>query len=336
MFIRSLILLSLLSLAITADKKPCQVCRDLTKTFQEHFDRTVGHNFGGGNTAWEEKSLGQYATSETRLVEIIEKTSRKCDYKCASLLEDQEEYLEEWFFKRQEKTRVFDELCVEHLKRCCPENTWGPDCAECPGGTEAPCGGHGKCHGEGDREKDGKLSGTCTCDKGYNGTLCEDCKAKFVRVDDTCEECSKLCKSGCTAPGPKGCMECKKGYEMHEETGCVDIDECSRDGCGDPLEDCLNSPGTYECICKTGYHKVQGQCQLEELYADENEPDDEEETTEGTESPEDLSGDGVDWGKMEEIAAKTENFGEIKGTEQSAEDIEKDTKSKVESPKDEL
>ena len=42
-----------------------------------------------------------------------------------------------------------------------------------------------------------------------------------------------------------------------------DIDECSREGCGNPLEDCLNSPGTYECICKTGYHKVKGQCQLE-------------------------------------------------------------------------
>ena len=40
---------------------------------------------------------------------------------------------------------------------------------------------------QGDRESDGKLSGTCTCDKGYNGTLCDTCKKKFIRVDDNCE-----------------------------------------------------------------------------------------------------------------------------------------------------
>ena len=29
-------------------------------------------NFGGGNTKWEEKKLGKWATSETRLLEVIE------------------------------------------------------------------------------------------------------------------------------------------------------------------------------------------------------------------------------------------------------------------------
>lgn len=28
---------------------------------------------------------------------------------------------------------------------CCPENTYGPKCKSCPGGTKSPCGGNGKC-----------------------------------------------------------------------------------------------------------------------------------------------------------------------------------------------
>ena len=28
---------------------------------------------------------------------------------------------------------------------CCPENTFGPNCEECPGGVETPCGEHGTC-----------------------------------------------------------------------------------------------------------------------------------------------------------------------------------------------
>ena len=44
-----------------------------------------------------------------------------------------------------------------------------------------------------------------------------------------------------------------------------DINECEREGmgCGDPLENCVNSAGSYECVCKTGYKRVDGKCQLE-------------------------------------------------------------------------
>ena len=31
--------------------------------------KTVKQNFGGGNTKWEEKSLGSWATSETRFMQ---------------------------------------------------------------------------------------------------------------------------------------------------------------------------------------------------------------------------------------------------------------------------
>ena len=28
---------------------------------------------------------------------------------------------------------------------CCPENTFGPKCEDCPGGPDSICGGRGKC-----------------------------------------------------------------------------------------------------------------------------------------------------------------------------------------------
>ena len=44
----------------------------------------------------------------------------------------------------------------------------------------------------------------------------------------------------------------------------ADINECTLHGCGDPaVEECINSPGTFECVCKAGYTRVQGKCQLE-------------------------------------------------------------------------
>ncbi|KAL5256426.1 hypothetical protein ACHWQZ_G011606 [Mnemiopsis leidyi] len=301
------LLLLILAPSLLAEKSKCDVCKDMTKHFMEHFNKTKGHNFGGGNTAWEEKSLGTYATSETRLVEIQEKTAKKCDYKCGSLLEDQEEFLEEWFFKRQDKTDLFEELCVDHLKRCCLENRWGTDCKECPGGVVSPCSGKGRCLGEGSRDVD-KQAGTCQCNNGYNGTLCDSCRDRYVRVGEDCEECSKLCKSQkCTAPGPKGCVECRMGYEMLEETGCTDINECEREGmgCGDPLENCVNSAGSYECVCKKDYKRVDGKCQLEDLYASE---DEEDEPTEGAETKEIESKDEGDGKLPDEGSEEGDDF----------------------------
>lgn len=57
---------------IFASKEKCSTCKDIVKNFQEGLEKTKKSNFGGGNTRWEEKSLGTWAHSETRLVEIWE------------------------------------------------------------------------------------------------------------------------------------------------------------------------------------------------------------------------------------------------------------------------
>jgi hypothetical protein len=69
----------------------CSVCKTLTTQFDKKIKETEKSNFGGGNSHWEEKSLGNYVYrysilfdmqtkifnskfyfSETRLVEIME------------------------------------------------------------------------------------------------------------------------------------------------------------------------------------------------------------------------------------------------------------------------
>lgn len=71
-----------------------------------------------------------------------------------------------------------------------------------------------------------------------------------------CSECSANTK---TCDRVKGCI-CATGW-----TGAScsqDINECDQTSiCGD-LEDCKNSFGSYECVCKTGYKKgSDGTCQ---------------------------------------------------------------------------
>ena len=81
---------------------------------RQGFKKTNGSNFGGGNTAWEEKSLGTYASrsvllavcighprpaSETRLLEILDGVCEDKDYSCDRLKEEAEEHIEEFWQK---------------------------------------------------------------------------------------------------------------------------------------------------------------------------------------------------------------------------------------------
>ena len=50
----------------------CQSCEQLASGILALMEKTKKANFGGGNTRWEEKSLGKWAISETRLLEITE------------------------------------------------------------------------------------------------------------------------------------------------------------------------------------------------------------------------------------------------------------------------
>ncbi|XP_068108708.1 protein disulfide isomerase CRELD1 isoform X2 [Hyperolius riggenbachi] len=246
-FMGTLFCLLLLSSFSAAKQEPCLTCFNLVSSFVQGILRTSRHNFGGGNTAWEKEKLSKYDTSETRLVEVIETACAQADFDCNNMLEQNEELLEAWWFKKpRDPDQLFKWLCMDKLRVCCPPGTYGSDCKVCPGGAEKPCYGHGKCDGSGTRLG----NGLCDCYPSYGGEFCNECAVGYyekVRNEThlVCSECHKTC-SKCRGSKDFHCVQCKKGYVMHEMK-CIDIDECGTQDRCKSNQYCVNTEGSYEC-----------------------------------------------------------------------------------------
>ncbi|CAH3193836.1 unnamed protein product, partial [Porites evermanni] len=47
---------------------------------------------------------------------------------------------------------------------------------------------------------------------------------------------------------------CERGFQRNKKYKCLDIDECKRGNGGcHPSQQCVNTPGSYYCKCKTGF-----------------------------------------------------------------------------------
>ncbi|OXB81019.1 UNVERIFIED_CONTAM: hypothetical protein H355_004939 [Colinus virginianus] len=77
----------------------CSTCRGIVDRFKQGLADTAKKNFGGGNTAWEEKTLSKYESSEIRLVEITENLCDSSNFECNNMVEEHEEQIEKWWFK---------------------------------------------------------------------------------------------------------------------------------------------------------------------------------------------------------------------------------------------
>lgn len=75
------------------------------------------------------------------------------------------------------------------------------------------------------------------------GTYCENTEGSY-----TCQYCHAACQDGCTGSGPEACVACGNGYEMKENTGCVDVDQCALGliKCGHS-QLCVNRDGPDAC-----------------------------------------------------------------------------------------
>jgi len=238
----------------TVQLPPCQACKNLVNSFVNGMERTARGKFEGGDADWEESRLGNYATSEVRLVEIQEKLCTdiaKGEDQCHSLAEVYESKIEDWWFNHQKiQPNLLTWLCINELKVCCPDHHYGAECKPCPGFPDSECSGNGKCKGSGSR----KGNGQCVCDKGYTGPMCQQCAPKFYQSyrdekKTLCTACHKSCADVCTQAGPKGCVTCSPGWVMDAELGCSDVDECLADAnvCrGNTF--CVNSPGSFTCL----------------------------------------------------------------------------------------
>lgn len=258
--------------AITDDipsEKPddCESCVSLVKSFEKGLDRTKRGKHEGGDTSWEEGHLKSYVDSEVRLVEIQDDLCNELEVgkaQCLSMAETGEQHIEHWWFElRNNNVRLHDYLCISKLKKCCPEETFGPKCQKCP-----DCGGHGKCDGSGTRGG----SGECNCNQGYKGKLCDECDDYYYSsrfgADGKfeCLKCHKACKIGCSGPTSANCTECASGYSRDPKTNlCNDINECElgpneinldpKRLCKDGTF-CENTDGHYKCspchhVCET-------------------------------------------------------------------------------------
>lgn len=118
---------------------------------------------------------------------------------------------------------------------------------------EDPCGENGSCvNTEGSYE--------CECDHGYefDSSTCVDIDECVVQEEPLCGD-NQSCVN---TEGSYDCI-CNEGYqfdmyrskmEYKAPPVCVDIDECHREEslCGEN-ESCVNTEGSYECNCSTGY-----------------------------------------------------------------------------------
>uniref|UniRef100_A0A8D0UQ38 EGF-like domain-containing protein n=1 Tax=Sus scrofa TaxID=9823 RepID=A0A8D0UQ38_PIG len=205
----------------TKKPTPCKRCRELVDKFNQGMVDTANKNFGGGNTAWEEKTLSKYEFSEVRLLEILEGLCGSSDFECNQLVEEHEERLEAWWLRLKKKhPDLFEWFCVKTLEVCCPPGTYGPDCLACQGGSERPCSGNGHCSGDGSRQGDG----SCQCHAGYQGPLCTDCVDGYFSLlrnatHSVCSACDQSCKT-CTGPTHRDCEQCEVGW-VQEDDACV-------------------------------------------------------------------------------------------------------------------
>eukprot|EP01135_Chromosphaera_perkinsii_P011636 Nk52_evm19s2462 gene=Nk52_evmTU19s2462 len=236
--------------ATTDAERNCKACRELSNTFMKRMNETESKNSLGGDTSWEEERNFRYATSEMRLIEVLDHICGKKNFQCDMIFEQYEPDMEDWFFNHQGEVDFFEHLCINKARMCCPSGSYGPECKSCPQGhRNESCGGkdRGDCIGDGVRGlvEDNRMKGTgntgkCYCSNGYTGRSCDRCAKTHYRVKKKapgqdlaalaaagekpkyeffCRKCDSACAMNCTGPGPENCVACLGGYFMEKLTG---------------------------------------------------------------------------------------------------------------------
>ena len=73
----------------------------------------------------------------------------------------------------------------------------------------------------------------------------DDVEDEFVEAIDACDY-DHGCEYKCQMVDEIPTCICQEGYVIHDDTTCIDIDECAKDN-GGCEHSCLNKPGTFQC-----------------------------------------------------------------------------------------
>lgn len=183
----------------------CDLCELVVNSFRKGMTRTAREHFGGGNTAWTEKNLGSYATSETRLVEIQEglceedKATRDV---CHTLAEIWEQHLENWWLRdRKTFPDLKHYLCETIIKSCKPTTNTNQRCPL----------GFTRVVDKGCYDVDECLSNPCK-----HNEFCMNNEGSF-----TCTLCHSTC-NGCVGSGPDQCKKLKRKRETRNIEEIID------------------------------------------------------------------------------------------------------------------
>ncbi|XP_048003494.1 cysteine-rich with EGF-like domain protein 2 isoform X2 [Leguminivora glycinivorella] len=231
---------------------PCNACKVFAESFEKGLHRTAP----------------VFASrSQERLTNILQGVCEEARYKnkCLETAGVARAHTEHWWLQ-DEPAEFFQYICIDKLEVCCPKHHYGRACQPClrdAGG--AVCGAHGRCRGDGTRLG----NGTCHCDAGYKGELCEDCVTGYYKSSEDsgpeCKRCHYSCTGGCRGGAPLDCVACRPGFTFEPDVGCHDNNECNDINICAKNEFCLNSAGSYKCMacdraCKGCYGDSPDMC----------------------------------------------------------------------------
>ncbi|XP_067687043.1 uncharacterized protein [Haliotis asinina] len=100
------------------------------------------------------------------------------------------------------------------------------------------------------------LNGACTCNTGWNDTLCDN------NINECLNTATPVCtgfKEVCRDTNGSYACDCETGYYKAPNNTCIDVNECDTNN-GNCTYVCNNSPGSYFCSCPLGYNGSGNAC----------------------------------------------------------------------------